>query len=258
MRRPVGSTNTPTTSSSAGRSRSDPDQPTSSLTPPPRGSRRSPSPRRPAVADSSDCSIASRRCSIASESARRGSRSRRRCRQLRVPGMRLDQLAGAVDDRVVPPPRRAGEAPPRPRPLDRVGQRDPRMAARLVDRDRRRRERRVGEGAERDGDQVRCVPDRVEDRPAALRTEAEPPLRAALVGKPDALGAAAGDAHPVAGNRAWAAKALPSGADTPGSGRLNPDRIALRLQAKLPTATRGVSSPSPCILGAAVRSFTSV
>ncbi len=58
-------------------------------------------------------------------------------------------------------------------PLDRVGQLDPVMTAMVVARLRRRRERGIGERADRDDDQIRLRRLRVEDLRPALGTEME-------------------------------------------------------------------------------------
>jgi hypothetical protein len=79
---------------------------------------------------------------------------------------------------------------------DRVGQPEPGMAAEVVAGLRRRRKRRIREGADRDDHEVRLVGFRVEDLRAAVGTEVEDVrLPVGLVRDPGVIAVAAGDLH---------------------------------------------------------------
>lgn len=119
------------------------------------------------------------------------------------------------------------------------------MPSRLVDRLGRRREGRVGEGADRNNDQVWLCRLCVEDRRAAVRTEVKNMfLSVLLVGDSHVVAEAAENLNLTRGE----CRLDPEGASGPAlAGKAvthgNHDRIALSFQTKLPTAT-GASSGS--------------
>src|SRR6266550_8666023 len=102
------------------------------------------------------------------------------------------------------------------------------MPSGLVDRTHRWREVRIGECADRDGDDIWLCLERVENGPAAVGAEMEGSLLA-LVGDPHVVAVASDDAHVVRGEPALdpegassstlAGKAVAHG---------DPDRIARR------------------------------
>src|SRR5262249_13035798 len=133
------------------------------------------------------------------------------------------------------PPQLGGEA------LDRVGQPHPGMAARVVTRLRRGRERRVGKRADRDDDQVRLRGLRVEDLGAALGAEVEDrllPIR--LVRDTRVVGEAPRDLHLVGLDPRLHAEGA-SGPALAGEAAADRDgkRLARYFQPELPAVTGG-------------------
>src|SRR3954454_6632973 len=125
--------------------------------------------------------------------------------------------------------------------LDAVGQAHPRMPARFVDRDRRRREGGIGERADRHRDELRRRSRGVEDRGPAVRAEVKLALFT-VVRHADVVGVAARDAdatdrEPRLQPERAAGPALAGEAVTD----RDPERIALRRQAKLPAGTGGLA-----------------
>ena len=127
--------------------------------------------------------------------------------------------------------------------VDRVGEPHPRVAARVVTRLGRRRERRVGERADRDDDQIRLRRLGVEDLRAAVRAEMEDvllPVR--LVGDAEVVVEAAGDLYLIG----FEPRLHPEGASGPAlAGEAVADRdgegLARDLETELPTVTGGLA-----------------
>ena len=113
------------------------------------------------------------------------------------------------------------------------------VTARVVARLRRRRERRVGEGADRNDDQVRFGGFRVEDLRAAVGAEVEDMLLSVgLVGDSRVVAEATADPHlipvePRLHPEGASGSTLAGKAVTDGDGKW----IACHFQAKLPTVT---------------------
>ena len=163
------------------------------------GSDRSPSPFSPFPGSPPRCrspGVDARRRRL---SRLRGSRSTPRCSRGTLVGAGLDELAApvrcfrvpaGVEERSHLVPQLGGMT------LDRVGQPDPVVTARVVARLRRRRERRIAERADRDDDQVRLRRFRVEDLRAAVGAEVEDVLLSVrLVRDSRGVAEAAGDLH---------------------------------------------------------------
>ncbi len=115
------------------------------------------------------------------------------------------------------------------------------MPSGLEDRNCRWREGRLGECADRNGNNIWRCRKRVEDRRAAVGAEMKGSLLA-LVGSSHVLAVATDDVHSIrcepcldpegASSPTLAGKAVAHG---------DPDRIALRCQTKLPTATHSIA-----------------
>ena len=115
------------------------------------------------------------------------------------------------------------------------------MTSRLEHRDCRRREGRLGKCADRNGDNIGQRRKRVENGRAAVGAEMEGSLLA-LVGGSHVVAKATGDAHVIRSEPCLD----PEGASSPTlAGKAvahgDPDRIALRCQMQLPTATDGIA-----------------
>jgi hypothetical protein len=126
--------------------------------------------------------------------------------------------------------------------MDRLGQLDPAMTSRVVARLGRRRERRIGERADGDDDQIGVVRFGVEDLGTALGAEMEDvllPVR--LVGDARVVVEAPVDVHlvrpvPRLHPKGAAGPALAGEAVADGDGK----RIAFDFETKLPTVTGGL------------------
>jgi len=119
---------------------------------------------------------------------------------------------------------------------DRVGQPEPRMAAEVVAGLRRRLERRIREGADRDHHEVRLVRLRVEDLRAAVGAEVKDVrLPVCFVRDPGVIAVAAGDLHLIRAESRLHPEGAP-GAALAGETVADRDRkrLAGDLQAKLP------------------------